>query len=211
VLIADARAVYGLAREMSAGAQALAETFWPGALTLLVEAQPGLTWDLGDTGGTVALRVPDHDVTRDLLRRTGPLAVSSANLTGAPPATTVTDAMAQLGGKAEVYLDAGPTPGPVPSTIVDARTLRVLRAGAISLARLREVAPVTADDDVLTADAQNQGSALEDTDAQDQDPASEGTGAADRTGAGSAASGPASSGSGPTEPGASEPGPGGTW
>jgi len=147
VLIADARAVLGLAREVSADAQALTEAFWPGPLTLVVTAQPGLTWDLGDTGGTVALRVPDHDVARALLQRTGPMAVSSANLSGAPPATTADDARAQLGGRAEVYLDAGPTPGDAPSTIVDARTLRILRHGVLDLAALREVADVVDEED----------------------------------------------------------------
>ncbi|MCL2467568.1 MAG: L-threonylcarbamoyladenylate synthase [Micrococcales bacterium] len=143
VLISDGRAVLGLARELSAGAQALTEAFWPGPLTLVVDAQPGLAWDLGDTGGTVALRVPDHEVARALLQRTGPMAVSSANLSGAPPATTAADARAQLGARVELYLDAGPTPGSAPSTIVDARTLQVLRRGVLDLAALREVADVT--------------------------------------------------------------------
>ena len=145
VLIGDPRAIYGLGRDVSAEAFALADAFWPGALTLVVTAQAGLTWDLGDTGGTLALRVPDHDVARELLRSTGPLAVSSANRTGEPAATTAAEARVQLGSSVEVYLDAGPTPGQVASTIVDARTLRVLRLGAISLEALREVADVVAD------------------------------------------------------------------
>lgn len=147
VLISDARAVLGLARDLSAAAQALTEAFWPGPLTLVVTAQPALTWDLGDTGGTVALRVPDHEVARALLQRTGPMAVSSANLSGAPAATTAADARAQLGGKVEVYLDAGATPGGAPSTIVDARTLQVLRRGVLDLAALREVADVVDDEE----------------------------------------------------------------
>ena len=147
VLISDALAVLGLAKDLSAAAQALTEAFWPGPLTLVVTAQPALAWDLGDTGGTVALRVPDHEVARALLRRTGPMAVSSANLSGAPPATTAADARAQLGGRVELYLDAGATPGNVPSTIVDARTLRVLRRGVLDLAALREVADVVDDEE----------------------------------------------------------------
>ncbi|MCL2092381.1 MAG: L-threonylcarbamoyladenylate synthase [Micrococcales bacterium] len=147
VLISDARAVLGLARDLSAAAQALTEAFWPGPLTLVVTAQPALTWDLGETGGSVALRVPDHAVARELLQRTGPMAVSSANLSGAPPATTAPEARAQLGGRVELYLDAGATPGSAPSTIVDARTLRVLRVGVVDLAALREVADVRVSDE----------------------------------------------------------------
>jgi len=154
VLIADATAASGLGRDLSDAVKALMEAFWPGALTLVVTAQPALTWDLGDTGGTVALRVPDHEVARELLRRTGPMAVSSANLSGAPPATSAADARAQLGGKIDLYLDAGPTPGSAPSTIVDARTLRVLRPGVLSLAALREVADVVGGDETDEASAE---------------------------------------------------------
>ena len=146
VLIAETRTLDGLAWDVPAGARALAEAFWPGGLTLVVRAQPSLAWDLGETGGTVALRVPDHPVARELLRRTGPLAVSSANRTGRPAATVATDAAAQLGDSVAVYLDAGPTPGLTPSTIVDATgaSMRVLRFGVLDLAALREVADVEA-------------------------------------------------------------------
>lgn len=146
VLIAATRTLDGLAWDVPAGARALAEAFWPGGLTLVVRAQPSLAWDLGETGGTVALRVPDHPVARELLRRTGPLAVSSANRTGQPAATVATDAAAQLGDSVALYLDAGPTPGLTPSTIVDATgpSMRVLRLGVLDLAALREVADVEA-------------------------------------------------------------------
>lgn len=144
VLMPSAATLPGLARDVAAGALALAEAFWPGALTLVVAAQPSLAWDLGDTHGTVALRVPDHPAALALLRRTGPLAVSSANLTGHPAATTAQEARDQLGEAVAVYLDGGLAPGGVASTIVDATgpVLRVLRAGAIDLAALREVAEV---------------------------------------------------------------------
>ena len=144
VLMPDVRTLDGLARDVPDGARALAEAFWPGALTIIVHAQPSLAWDLGETHGTVALRVPDHPLALALLRRTGPLAVSSANLTGRPSAVTAQDAAEQLGDAVPVVLDGGPTPGPVPSTIVDATgdRLRVVRLGAIGIDRLRSVAEV---------------------------------------------------------------------
>ena len=144
VLIPDARTLDGLATDVPAGARALAEAFWPGGLTLIVRAQPSLAWDLGETRGTVALRVPDHPTALALLRRTGPLAVSSANRTGSPAAVTAQDAYAQLGDTVAVYLDAGDAPGQVASTIVDAtgETLRLVRAGALSLEQLTAVTPV---------------------------------------------------------------------
>ena len=144
VLIGDVRTLDGLATDVPEGARALAEAFWPGGLTLIVRAQPSLAWDLGETRGTVALRVPDHETAQALLRRTGPLAVSSANRTGSPAAVTAQDAYDQLGDSVAVYLDGGDAPGQVASTIVDATgpTLRLVRAGAIGLEQLNEVTPV---------------------------------------------------------------------
>ena len=144
VLIGDVRTLDGLATDVPAGARALAEAFWPGGLTLIVRAQPSLAWDLGETRGTVALRVPDHETALALLRRTGPLAVSSANRTGSPAAVTAQDAYDQLGDSVAVYLDGGDAPGQVASSIVDATgpTLRLVRVGALSLEQLNEVTPV---------------------------------------------------------------------
>ncbi|MBO3100366.1 L-threonylcarbamoyladenylate synthase [Cellulomonas fengjieae] len=144
VLIASVQTLDGLATGVPAGARALAEAFWPGGLTLIVRAHPSLAWDLGETHGTVALRVPDHETALALLARTGPLAVSSANTTGSPAAVTAQDAHDQLGDSVALYLDAGEAPGQVSSSIVDAtgETLRLVRAGAISLERLNEVTPV---------------------------------------------------------------------
>lgn len=144
VLIPDVRTLDGLATDVPAGARALAEAFWPGGLTLIVRAQPSLAWDLGETRGTVALRVPDHETALALLRRTGPLAVSSANTTGSPAAVTARTAYDQLGDSVAVYLDAGDAPGQVASSIVDATgaTLRLVRVGALSLEQLNEVTPV---------------------------------------------------------------------
>ncbi|MDQ0371738.1 L-threonylcarbamoyladenylate synthase [Cellulomonas humilata] len=144
VLIGDVRTLDGLATDVPAGARALAEAFWPGGLTLIVRAQPSLAWDLGETRGTVALRVPDHETALALLRRTGPLAVSSANRTGSPAAVTAQDAYDQLGDSVAVYLDGGDAPGQIASSIVDATgpTLRLVRVGALSLEQLNEVTPV---------------------------------------------------------------------
>ena len=126
-----------------APALALAKAFWPGPLTLILAAPPSLHVDLGDRGDTIAVRVPDHDFTRELLRRTGPLAVSSANVSGQEAALTASDAAEQLDDAVSVYLDAGPTSGPVPSTIVDLSgpTPRLLRAGRLSVAEINAVVP----------------------------------------------------------------------
>jgi L-threonylcarbamoyladenylate synthase len=147
VLIGEASTLAGLVLQTPPAAVALAQALWPGGLTLVVEHAPSLAWDLGDAEGTVAVRLPDDDLTRDLLRRTGPLAVSSANRSGRPAATTAQDAAAQLGEHAAVVLDGGPRADSAPSTIVDCTgpTPRVLRVGAISVDRLREVVPELTD------------------------------------------------------------------
>lgn len=137
VLIADVGVLRSLTDEIADEVLAVAEAFWPGPLTLILPLQPELGLDLGDLGDTIAVRVPDHDFTRELLRATGPLAVSSANTTGNPAATTISEAVDQLGESVAVYLDGGPASGPVPSTIVDLTgEPRILRAGRISAAEL---------------------------------------------------------------------------
>ena len=143
VLIGSVATLDGLATEVTAEVRALADAFWPGALTIICQAQPSLAWDLGETHGTVALRMPDHAAALALLTRTGPLAVSSANRTGRPAATTADEAQEQLGDTVTLYLDGGPVTGGVPSTIVDAtgERLRVVRQGAVTLERLRAVVP----------------------------------------------------------------------
>jgi L-threonylcarbamoyladenylate synthase len=147
VLIGEASTLAGLVTTVPPVATRLAEAFWPGGLTLVVEHAPTLAWDLGDAEGTVAVRLPDDDVARDLLRRTGPLAVSSANRSGRPAATTAAEAQYQLGEHAAVVLDGGPRTQNRPSTIVDctAPTPRVLRIGAVDVDRLREVVPELTD------------------------------------------------------------------
>jgi L-threonylcarbamoyladenylate synthase len=122
-------------------ARALVEEFWPGPLTLVCHAQASLQWDLGDTRGTVAVRMPDHEIALEILERTGPLAVSSANTTGAPAATDPDQAEEMLGEDCAVLVDAGPSPTGEASTIVDVTGTqgRVLRIGALGLDRLNAV------------------------------------------------------------------------
>lgn len=143
VLMGSVDVLDGLAMEVPEPARELAREFWPGALTLIVQSQPTLTWDLGETRGTVALRVPDDEITRGLLQATGPLAVSSANRTGMPAATTVEQAQQMLGESVSVYLDGGERSSQEPSTIVDCTVepFRVVRHGALSEEQLRAVAP----------------------------------------------------------------------
>jgi len=143
VLVGSVRTLDGVVDALPAVGRELVEAFWPGALTLVARHTAGLAWDLGDTRGTVAVRMPLHPVALELLAQTGPLAVSSANQTGSLPARTVEDAEAQLGDAVAVYLDGGPSGDGPPSTIVDitADVPRVLRVGALAVDRLREVAP----------------------------------------------------------------------
>lgn len=140
VLIGAWRTARALTDFLSEPAENLISAFWPGALTIVVQQGSGLAWDLGDSAGTVALRMPMHAVAIDLLQETGPLAVSSANRSGNPPPTTAADAREQLGETVAVYLDGGSTPGAVPSTIVDVTGAqpRILREGVITRAQLEE-------------------------------------------------------------------------
>ena len=147
VLIGEASTLAGLVLRVPPVATRLAEEFWPGGLTLVLEHAPSLAWDLGDAEGTVAVRLPDDDLARELLRRTGPLAVSSANRSGRPAATTAQEAVQQLGDHAAVALDDGPRADSAASTIVDCTGThpRVLRVGAIPPERLQEVVPELTD------------------------------------------------------------------
>lgn len=152
VLIASVDQLDALTAEVPAPVRRLAEELWPGALTIVLQANPSLSWHLGETGGTVALRIPDQELTLELLRETGPLAVSSANKTGEPAARTMAEAREALGTWVSVYLDAGEAAGDgAPSTIVDATDvtddggeIRVLRDGAISRERIAELVPEVA-------------------------------------------------------------------
>lgn len=143
VLIGSPDTLHGLVTDFRDQAWKLVDAFWPGALTVVARHQPSLTWDLGDSRGTVAVRMPLHPVAIELLTDVGPMAVSSANLTGHPAPQDRAAAQEMLGDAISVYLDAGPTPADVPSSIVDVTgsVPRLLRAGAISVEELREVVP----------------------------------------------------------------------
>lgn len=150
VLVGTVRAAAALIEDLGAFGKDLIDEFWPGALTLVLRANRSLAWDLGDTKGTVAVRMPLHPLALELLKETGPLAVSSAKLAGPAPApATVAEAEAQLGDAVRVYLDGGPCQANTPSTIVDLTGTmpRLLRAGAITVERIRDVAPLAVDDD----------------------------------------------------------------
>ncbi|WP_232718966.1 L-threonylcarbamoyladenylate synthase [Gordonia metallireducens] len=144
VLVGSWHSIDGLVLSVPQAARDLIEAFWPGGLSLVVRQAPSLAWDLGDTDGTVMLRMPLHPVAIELLREVGPMAVSSANVSGSPPATTVDEAREQLGDKISVYLDGGPAPIAQASTIVDVSGAqpRVLREGAITIEAVAEVLDV---------------------------------------------------------------------
>lgn len=144
VLIPNAETLEALVLQVPPPARAMIEEYWPGALTLILRAQPSLAWDLGETRGTVAVRMPNHPVALELLAETGPLAVSSANLTGMNAAMSAAEAQQMLGDRVAVYLDSGSLPAPKPgneaaSTILDFTTwdedqsIRLVRAGALAV------------------------------------------------------------------------------
>jgi tRNA threonylcarbamoyl adenosine modification protein (Sua5/YciO/YrdC/YwlC family) len=143
VLVGSWHTIEGLVNVVAPRTWDLIQAFWPGGLTLVVEQAASLSWDLGDARGTVAVRMPLHPVAIELLEATGPMAVSSANRSGQPPALTAADAQDQLGDDVALYLDGGPAKTGIASTIVDVtgEVPRVLRAGAIDLDELRTVVP----------------------------------------------------------------------
>ncbi|OEJ30436.1 L-threonylcarbamoyladenylate synthase [Streptomyces subrutilus] len=143
VLVGSPDALDDLVTGLPDIARKLVEAFWPGALTLVARHQPTLKWDLGDTHGTVAVRMPHHPLTLELLHDTGPMAVSSANLTGRPAPEDCDAAQRMLGDSVAVYLDGGPSAALVPSSIVDVTgpTPTLVRAGALTAEQLRTVVP----------------------------------------------------------------------
>lgn len=138
VLIGAPTTLDALAEDIPSWLHSAVEALWPGPLTVIVRQQGSLTWDLGETHNTVAVRMPDDERALTLLKNTGPLAVSSANTTGEPAAQTIDEAERMLGQKVAVYLDGGPSQTGLPSTILDATssTPRILRAGGVSLDEL---------------------------------------------------------------------------
>ncbi|GAA1618925.1 MULTISPECIES: L-threonylcarbamoyladenylate synthase [Brevibacterium] len=143
VLVPRAETVFGLVDGVDETVLALTAKFWPGPLTIIANAQPSLDWDLGDTHGTVAVRMPDDEYALALLGRTGPLAVSSANTTGEPAATSADAAQDMLGSDVEIYLDGGGRDSGQSSTIIDLSgdVPRIVRNGPITAEQLREIVP----------------------------------------------------------------------
>lgn len=143
VLVARPEVMDALAADIPEQARSLAEAFWPGGLTLILRAQPSLAWDLGETRGTVALRMPADELALELLGTVGPMAVSSANRTGMPAATTASEARDMLADSVAVYLEDGERVSMPASTIVDCTRdqPKVVREGAVPLAELRAVVP----------------------------------------------------------------------
>ncbi|WP_291313864.1 L-threonylcarbamoyladenylate synthase [Corynebacterium sp. UBA2622] len=141
VLVGSWLTIQGLVREFSETAKTLVEAFWPGGLSIVVPEAPSLPWNLGDTRGTVLLRMPNQPLATELLREVGPMAVSSANISGNPPAVTAAGAKDQFGDAISVYLDGGESQVGEPSTIIDISGPApvILREGAISAERLGEV------------------------------------------------------------------------
>lgn len=141
VLVNAPGTVDALAVDIPDWARALFVEFWPGPLTVVLHQQSSLQWDLGETRGTVAVRVPDHPLALEILARTGPLAVSSANKTGQPAALDADGAEEMLGADVDVIVDGGAVPGGEASTIVDATAAepRLLRLGALSVEKIDAV------------------------------------------------------------------------
>ena len=136
VLLADPADLPLVARDLPPAASRLAAAFWPGPLTLVIPKAPGIPDEVTAGNDTLAVRVPDHDLARALIRAVGaPLAATSANLSGQPSPVTAGDVETQLAGRVAIILDGGPCPGGVPSTIVDLTgpEPRLLRPGPISL------------------------------------------------------------------------------
>lgn len=141
VLVGSWSTIQGLVREFSDTAKTLVEAFWPGGLSIVVPEAPSLPWNLGDTRGTVLLRMPNQPLALELLQEAGPMAVSSANISGNPPAQTAAEAKAQFGDAIGVYLDGGEAEVGTPSTIIDISKPQpvILREGAIPVERIGEV------------------------------------------------------------------------
>jgi tRNA threonylcarbamoyl adenosine modification protein (Sua5/YciO/YrdC/YwlC family) len=147
VLVGSWHTIDGLAMTVSTSMRNLVRAFWPGALSLVVRQAPSVQWDLGDARGTVMLRMPLHPVAIELLREVGPMAVSSANISGRPPAVSAGDARQQLGDLIDVYLDGGQAVQQAASTILDLTSPepRILRSGPVSAERIAEVLGVDAE------------------------------------------------------------------
>ncbi|MEB3024050.1 L-threonylcarbamoyladenylate synthase [[Mycobacterium] crassicus] len=141
VLVGSWNSIDGLALVVPDAARELIRAFWPGAISLIVTQAPSLQWDLGDARGTVMVRMPLHPVALEVLKAVGPMAVSSANVSGGSPAVEAAEAQSQLGESVDVYLDAGPAEQGAASTIVDLTgpAPRIVRTGPVSAEQIGAV------------------------------------------------------------------------
>ena len=137
ILISEPGDLERVGMDIPETARKLAAQFWPGPLTVLVPKHVDLPESVS-ANSTVGVRVPDHDVTRALLRAAGPLAVTSANISGRQSPVTAQEVYKQSGGRIALVIDGGKTPGGVPSTLVDCtgEEINILREGPISLEEL---------------------------------------------------------------------------
>lgn len=137
ILIADIEDMEKVGVDVPQSAYRLAARFWPGPLTCIIPKQPTLPQAVSATS-TVGVRMPDHEIARTLLRAAGPMAVTSANISGQPSPSTAEEVFAQLNGRIPLIIDGGPTPGGIPSTVVDCSTseLKILRKGPLSVEEL---------------------------------------------------------------------------
>jgi len=140
VLIGDVGDLEKVAINIPAIAHRLAARFWPGPLTIVLLKRPDLPPAIS-ASDTVGVRVPDHPIARAMLRKAGPMAVTSANLSGMESPKSANEVMAQLGGRIPLVLDGGETPGGVPSTVVDVSggEAVILRAGPITIEQIKAV------------------------------------------------------------------------
>ena len=139
LLLAEAEEMEAVCTQIPPLAWRLAERFWPGGLSLVLPRAPTVPDVVTAGGETVAVRLPDHDLVRELIRRLGaPLAATSANIHGQPPPVTAEEVAAQLNGRIPLILDGGPCPGGVASTVLDLTVSppRVLRPGPVTAAQL---------------------------------------------------------------------------
>lgn len=141
VLVGSWNSIDGLALIVPDTARELIRAFWPGALSLIVTQAPSLQWDLGEARGTVMVRMPLHPVALEVLKAVGPMAVSSANVSGGSPAVEAAEAQSQLGESVDVYLDAGPAEQGTASTIVDLTgpAPRIVRTGPVTAEQIGAV------------------------------------------------------------------------
>ncbi len=140
VLLSEIRQLPLVTSHLSEEMKLIAKAFWPGPLTMIVPKHANVP-DIVSRSKTLGVRIPDHRIARQLIDLSGPLAVTSANLSGAPNTVTAEEVVAQLEGRVDLVVDGGKTPGGIPSTVIDCVSdkLEVVREGPISLKMIQKV------------------------------------------------------------------------